>query len=171
MKPYKRNAFTLIELLAVVVLVALLAAAVSVSHSGVTGVGGVDDAVEQVGAFDRLTRDMARARADALVMVFDLDAQRIRRVSRATGKSFGHELSLGEHCRLERLHTGDRQQFGGVAEVRVSRQGFCPSYALNLRHSGGTTWMVVLGLSGQVVRISDEQQLHQILSSTRNDAR
>lgn len=168
-----RRGFTLLELLAAVVLAALLATATSLSIAGATRVSRVEDAIEQMRALDRMTRAMARGTGKPLQLLIDIDAQRIKSVERDTQNAVGRELHFGDGIKIEEFCRSGKTLPAGTMGIPVSNRGLSATYAIRLASEGRSTWVLVLGLTGQMIELSDEPQVKQILSALaqRDDAR
>lgn len=170
----KREAFSLIELMAVLLITALVAAAVTLRVQGPMRQSQLSDVIGQISAFDDLTRAYARQHDQSLLIVMELASGRLTRTDGPGGKTIGTELVLPAGYDLAGISVAKDRALGGAASIPCSRSGFTPTYAVELqdpyhkRH-----WLLFAGLSGQMVQIEDESQVQEIWAALggRDDAR
>ena len=159
-----RRAFTLIELLAVIALVAILTAGVAVSLAGAARNARLDDVVDQYVAFDRSTREVARRFERPRALQFSLNRGAVRRTN---GDEEPTPANLSGGVRVTRLALagGERFQQSGEETIRFSPRGQAPSYAVLLESpAGGRKWIVFAGLTGHATVTTDERDVRDILS-------
>jgi prepilin-type N-terminal cleavage/methylation domain-containing protein len=156
-----RNAFTLIETLAVVALLAVLTTAVTVSLAGAARAARVEDVAERFVAFDRSTRDAARQFGRTPALQFDLNRGTVHRID---GEREAAPLHLGGGVRVTRVFSRGRDSGSGEAAVRFSPLGQTPSYAVRLVGRSGECWVAFVGLTGQPLVLRDEREVQDILS-------
>ncbi len=186
------RAFTLIELMAVVLLLGLLAGAVAWSLAENVEAAGRADAVGRVVQADCLARMAARRLGRPSVLRIDLEAQRLWRVTPAPGGPAGpgaetsHPVDVPAGYRIDRVAVADAAatRDAGIVEIAYSTGGRSASYALRLvRADRDETpagadapgpWLVVAGLTGHVSLNHDEadvDNLLALLAAGRPDAR
>ncbi|MDB5296724.1 MAG: hypothetical protein JWO31_2707 [Phycisphaerales bacterium] len=171
------QAFTLIEMVAVLALAALLATAATVSLKGTRRDAAVDDAAGRWRAYDAAARDLARQSGRPVTLRIRAggggtgDAGPVARRLDADGRAdLGPPVDLPggpDGVRVDRVLTppvgadpgaGVSAGSGGAVDVPVSARGFGPSYAVRLAGPGGRTrWLLVAGLTGEVRTVPDEQ--------------
>ena len=189
-------AFTLIEVMAVVVILGLLAAATVFSLADEVQSAGRSDVIERLAHEDQLARLAARRTGAACVLEFDFDRQRLWRVDNLTNEPRPtHAWKLPDSCRIAQvLRSGDASTEpaspapasaeNGAAEVTFGYGGYAETYALRLDcktapPSGGrpdeqTVWLVFAGLTGQEMLLQNEDDVRKLLAalaSPRPDAR
>jgi len=182
------RAFTLIEVMAVVVILALLAGTVVWSLTGDVRRVGVAEAADTIAHVDRTARIAAQRFEGGCRLRIDLDQQRARRLHTDAGGEVAaaHSVSLPRGHRIEQLvlapDVGDaatggaaaRRVISGAIDIAYSPQGASPTYALRLGSpSGRQQWLVFAGLTGQMTVIDDERDvdnLFAMLAATRPDA-
>ena len=159
----RRSAFTLIETLAVIALLAVLTAAVTVSLSGATRAARVEDVAERLVAFDRTTRDVARRFARTPALRFELNRGTVRRTD-GEREPTPFALGGGAGVRVTRVVVGGETVGYGEVSVPFSERGQSPSYAVLLSGSSGERWVAFAGLTGQSFVVRDERDVQDILS-------
>jgi prepilin-type N-terminal cleavage/methylation domain-containing protein len=163
--------FTLVEITIAVVIVGLLTAAVSLSFSRPIDAARAHDAVDRVRAFDESARALARRSGRAVDMTFDLYDRALRR--RHNGDETSVDVTLPRGCAIDRFRSPDRDIATGEATVTCSALGLSRSYAAHLTGPALDCWVVVAGLTGQTVVVTDEQDVEQIFRAaqpSRHDA-
>ena len=164
--------FSLIELTAVLLIMAVAAAAVTLRLQGPLRRATAADVVGRIGQFDRLTRAEARRYDRALRINVDLATGSITRTGEDPGGQAAAAVGLPQGFWIARLMVRDRQVTAGGVSIRCSRAGLTPSYALLLADpAGGRRWLLVAGLTGQVLEMEDDDAVRNVLaSSARPDA-
>jgi prepilin-type N-terminal cleavage/methylation domain-containing protein len=158
------NAFTLIETLAVITLLAVITAAVAVSLSGARRSADLDGVAEQFVAYDRGTREIARRFGRRTSLRFELNQGTVSRLDDLDSNGTRTTpLAIGG-ARVARLIVRDESIGYGEASVAFSDGGRSPSYAVLLANNAGQRWVAFAGLTGQAVVLSDERQVREILS-------
>jgi prepilin-type N-terminal cleavage/methylation domain-containing protein len=170
----RSGGFTLYELIAVMVVLAILAGTVAISVRG-----HVSNARLQ--AFrDRLEACDARARADArrddhaVWLEFDSTGQRVLR-SEGTEAS-ERSLNAPRGVEIAQIRIASQESDHGILQIAISPLGQSDTYAVQLRASSGRSeWLVVLGASGQCLRVDKGDDVAEIFTlergAVRNDAR
>jgi prepilin-type N-terminal cleavage/methylation domain-containing protein len=181
----RRGAFTLIEVMAVVALLALAAGAVTWSFVDEVRRSSRTAACNQIMRADRMARLAGQRLGRQCVLRFDLAGQRVFRVLKGEGcQEDSHAVRLSSGCRLDRLTVADDSARGaangsatpadsGVVDIAYSTGGRSASYAVRLTGKDWSGWLVFAGLTGQVTLIEHEeevQNLFTLLASGRADA-
>ncbi len=189
------RAFTLIEVMAVVALIGLLAAATAWSLAGQAQQATYDDVIDRLSHADHTARVSAQ-RLGPSSLCFDLDGQRVRvhsPQSRDGKPEAGHTMQLPPGFRIEQVAWVDTTtrpsrlaglwstvtETNGLIELPVSSEGLSRTYAVqlvgpkivedNAKGSGETeqtTWLLVSGLTGQVTIEDEEKAIHNLLRRT-----
>lgn len=164
--PVTARAFSLIELMAVLAILAVAMGMTVWVWSGRTKAARLQDVVEQLGYLDRMARQTARGDGTPVALRFDLDVPSVRRVQDAERSGVAYQLPDGfaiERVTVEGMASKSRQ-----VDIGVSGQGLSPSYAVSVKGPQGQgTWYVVAGLSGHQVVLETEAQAKSVLSQTR----
>jgi prepilin-type N-terminal cleavage/methylation domain-containing protein len=158
-----RRAFTLIETLIVIALMAVLGTAAAISLSGAARSARVEDVVDQFVAHDRSTREMARRFARSPALRVELNRGSIHRLD---GERDAVQLLLGGRMRVTRLIVRGQSVRFGEMTVPFSNRGQSPSYAVLLSGPPGERWVAFAGLTGQAMVLTDERDVQEILSQS-----
>jgi prepilin-type N-terminal cleavage/methylation domain-containing protein len=162
----KARAFSLIELSLVLLIIAIAAAAVTLRVQGPMGHARMRDAVDAIGQFDRTTRQAARAQDRPLWLTVDLAAGTIRRVTDSGREADGAVLSLPDGFAMERLLVRGQETGDSARALTCSRSGLVPTYALLLRGGGERRWLVVAGLTGELLEVAGEGEARELVAAT-----
>ncbi|MGB7158463.1 MAG: type II secretion system protein [Tepidisphaeraceae bacterium] len=170
----RKFGFTLIEIMAVMLILALLSAAAAWSFSRPLARARASEAIELVTSFDASSRLAARRFGRRVEMVFDLaDGALVRR----EGGQVAYRGMLPAGFSIEQVRIGEGVRDAGEVTIECSRLALSPSYAVKLVGPAGVErWLVVAGLSGQVTAARDETDVDAILNfgaaaAARRDAR
>ena len=196
----RRSGFTLIEMMAVVTLLGLMAAATVWSLADDVRRSSRGRIVAAVGHADRLGRLAGRRFGKQCVLRFDLDKQEVSRLfSSGQGDTpAGHMLRLPTGYRVDRVMIARQSAAltdlglawaavdSGTADIVCSTAGRSVSYAVRLTFpggaggrdagdelAGGEIWLVFSGLTGEMTLVHDEDavnNLFTLLATGRPDA-
>lgn len=195
-----RPGFTLIEMLAMVVLIGLLATATAISLADEAQRATRADAVARLAGADANARLAAR-RLGPSTLRFDLDKHRLWLVTPDADSGEprpGHSMQLPRGFRIAELtwidptpptrqSTRPRKRVvheAGRVELPISSEGMTRTYVIKLigppdETDGGstndtqTTWLLFSGLTGQAIQEDDANAIENmldVLASTRPDA-
>lgn len=192
------KAFTLIEVMAVVVLLGLLAGAVAWSMAEDLSRDAKHAALQAIVGEDEMVRLAARSSGRPCVLRLDIDNQRISRATmgQADQREQAHSIALRGDWRMSEVillrpdtsaqaavSPVRRQTMrSGAAEIRLSPVGLSPTYIVRLdRQSEATNrrasspghharqWLVVAGMTGGSRVIHEQQEIDNLLATlTRN---
>jgi len=166
------RAFSLIELAAVLLVLAVVAAAVTLRVAGPMHRAGMNGLVAEIVSFDRLTRTWSVEQDAGARLVVDLSEGRLRRTDER-GRAQGAAMEVPSGYRLGRVLVGGENRSGGRTAVPVSRHGLARSYAILVEGPGrGQRWILMAGLTGQHEVLDDERKIREVLAllETRGDA-
>lgn len=166
-----QRAFTLIEVMAVVFLIGLLAAATIWSLAADVSKAQGEQAIESILHVERTTRAAARRHGQEYRLQIDLDRQTLARLD-PHGQP-GHAVRLKAPMRVLEVvsfETGERAADRpvvferGVVEIGYSSSGYSRSFGLTVLTGRETdkVSLVISGLTGQVVRTQDEDEYRKI---------
>ena len=163
----RSGGFTIIELLAVLVLSALLAGLVTVSMVGRGRAVRIDDAVGQVIAYERAARDHARSGGLA-ELVYDTRRREIRLEGDALLQPPPPLKLAGGFGVVEVRQSGQRGN-----SVLINADGRSQTYAVKLGNKNANRWLLFVGLTGRPLELDNERFVQDILktAATGDDAR
>lgn len=156
---------TLVELLAVMLIVGLLAGGVALRGSALTQRARFEWAISRVEQVDAALRSHARNHAQSTALEFELRTDRITPTydPQSVRTTAG---SLGSHIVVRRFLNASRDATAGRAAVTYSSQGTSPTYAVELVGSGTgrpPVWLVFVGATGWVERLQEERDANQLV--------
>jgi prepilin-type N-terminal cleavage/methylation domain-containing protein len=155
-------AFTLLELMAVLVITAILAGAVVLTMSGRLDEARMTDVVARLGDLDRWTRHDAR-RLRPACLVFDLDRDM---AWRDTGER-NRILTLPPGYSLAALRDSRGTVRDGEVRIECSSEGRTDSYALAVAGPDhALAWVVFAGLTGQSTQAVNEAEIDTVFASS-----
>jgi prepilin-type N-terminal cleavage/methylation domain-containing protein len=164
----KTQGFTLLELAVVLLILAIVAGAVTLHLETPLRRARMRDLVDDFAAFDRFTRTQAREQDRPLRLEADLGTGRLRWTNDLGTETLGAPLLLPSDYRIARMFVRGQDLVGGCAAVSCSRQGLMPTYALLLAGSGRTSqWILVAGLTGQCVEMDSEDAVRKTFAALR----
>jgi type II secretory pathway pseudopilin PulG len=163
----------LIETLAAVAILAVLATAVVATFSGPATRAREAEAVEQIKFLDATTRDFARRFGRPCEIAFDLGDGSIER-REGFSRDAAYRATLASPVRIQAVRTARQTVEHDEARVPVSALGLSQTYAVQLAGPDGwRAWVVVGGLGGEATVISDDAKIQAIfepVASSRRDA-
>ena len=162
-----RKAFTLIELVAVLAIVALLTAGVSLSLRGALRDAHAEDAASRLVAFDALARQEARRLNRPSELHIDPHDGRVwrREVSASGGDhETGVALVLPPGVAIDEVFTArGRSRATETITIACSASGRTASYAILLSGPGERRrWIMFAGLTGQSRLIEHDRNVQDI---------
>ena len=164
--PINAAGFTLIEIMAALVLMGVLSAAVVVNLSGPTRAARMEDAIGQVRQYDRMTRAAARRSGAADVLTFDLSRGEIHRAA----NSAATWVSIAQPIRIDRLLLPGRRVETGRADVPISADGRSPSYAVRLiGPQDEARWLFIAGLTGATIQPENDRDAQALFDALAPD--
>lgn len=164
--PRRDRGFTLIELMAVLLILSVVLAAATLRVQGPLSQSRMANAVDKVSFFDAMARQYAVAQDVSLRMVFDLDEGTFYRTDAEGTERLGAAMALPAGFEIAKVRIGREEQTGTV-EVPLSRKGFSPSYALMISGpDGATKWLLFAGLTDRMMELDDEKDVEAVLAKT-----
>jgi prepilin-type N-terminal cleavage/methylation domain-containing protein len=161
--------FTLIEVMAVIVIMGLLAGVAALTFARPLAASRARNAQDQILSLDSSARQFARRFGRPVEVAFDFATQTIARRER---DEIVFSARLPGGCRIEEIRVNGRDESLGEIAIPISSNAMSQSYAVHLVGQDLDRWLVVAGLSGQVTQINDVATLDQILptATSRDDA-
>lgn len=154
---------------AVLLLMAIAAAAVTLRVQSPLTAARVEDVVGRLHQADSHTRVACREQGRPLKLVLDTVNGRVFRAE-VDNKPLATLLELPEGTRIEKVLSAVGEIASGQASIYFTAQGLTPSYAVGLDSGGRKDWILLAGLTGQLVQVKDEVEARAILglASRRN---
>lgn len=171
------SGFTLYELLAVMVLMAILAGTVGISVRGHVSNAQLEAFLDRLETFDGRARAEARRLHQPVTLAFDSDEQRASRTQGGfAGAATERTCAVPRGVEIAQMKTTSQVSARGSLRIALSPLGQTDTYALRLEASSGrSVWLVVLGASGQCLRFDKENDVEEIFAlqrgAKRDDAR
>ncbi|MFG0250422.1 MAG: Tfp pilus assembly protein FimT/FimU [Phycisphaeraceae bacterium JB051] len=165
-KNRKHKGFTLFELIAVILLLAVFAAAVRGPVVDMMDRINTRNSIEQIKTIDRLLRLEAKRSGNAIQLHIDpLEGIMMRTDSSEEQTLVGQAVQLDASCQIERIHlapqTDDFDELNAV--ITCSPDGATPSYAMEIQTANQRTWLLFAGLTGQCYQFASEDELATVL--------
>jgi prepilin-type N-terminal cleavage/methylation domain-containing protein len=166
-----RRGFSLVELIAVVALLAIFAGVAAVSVRGHVDEARLVAALNRIQSLDGRLRDEAQRLRRSGELSVDADDGRVFQVGTPYSAARpSRSIALGGGLRIDRLRTSRHNQRRGQLRVLISSHGQSDTYAVRLRTgSGRQAWLVVLA-SGQCLRIEQDQDVRAIFNMLSGSA-
>ena len=161
-----RLAFTLIELVVVIVIMATLSTLAVLSTSGVMDRYQLSRAAETIEMFDARARRDAQSSRQPILAIIQRNQQRllIGMPGDTVSVPTAAQYRLPRSVEITEIRMRRRVTAGGNFEIHFNREGSSPTYALRLERGNMSRWLVVLGVSGQVVLLENEGEVDEIMS-------
>lgn len=154
-----RHGFTIVELIAVLVLLSLVAGTVVFSLRGNVANSRAELAIEKLQLVDRQLRDSASRSGRASSLRFDVSRGKVARSVRGA-----RDLVIEDDIPVLRFRSKDLDADGGQVAVQFLPDGTSPTYAVCLRQNGqARKWIIFAGLTGQALVTSDAGEVEQLL--------
>ena len=171
----RSKGFTLIEITAVVVLMALLAGAVSATFFSWHSQAQMASVIGKLKHFDRVSREYARMSGrPAKLVIRAVDNQLIYTEGLVADIGIFNEesqspnlqvLNLPDGYWLERIVVDDYEGDIGEEILAVSSKGQTPTYGLMLMNDKNEEyWLVFVGMTGQIIESEDDFKVQDIFS-------
>lgn len=162
----QRLAFTLVELMIAILLLALLTSAATISFSGSLKRAHRQDALDEIRSFDQSTRELARRQARSQQELFDLTAHTIARRDNEKSESSRAQVQMPNGISIDEIRVGGRVTADGdEAVVNISAMGLSETYAAHVIGPDLDTWVIVAGITGSMTEVPDESTMATLLAS------
>ncbi|MCC7409231.1 MAG: prepilin-type N-terminal cleavage/methylation domain-containing protein [Phycisphaeraceae bacterium] len=174
--PRRRHGFTLLELLAVLLLTGLLASVAVASFRATRRIANLQQATGGLIALDAAARREAASLGRPVQLLFNLDEQVVQAIDVGVESHRAiDQVALSGSLRIERIVTPDQSLSAGQIALSCtqgssSHATLTPSYALRIIDDPGRSsnpreqWILVAGLTGQVTTSIDEDTVTQIFN-------
>ena len=159
-----RRAFTLVELIVVIVIVALMSGVVVYSVRGHVDAAALEGAVQRFQSLDhRLRAETKRHERTAEIRI----GRRGGELTILTGielsrSGIKRDFSVGSRVTIESILSARR--ISATRSITFNAAGRSANYAAKfVTENDATTWLVVLGISGQQIRCQSEEEVYALL--------
>jgi len=175
----RQRAFTLLELLCVVAIVALLSGAVSLALGRRSHPANMLAAVQQIKYADSIARAGTQRSGKSMRIEFDVEKQVVTLLAGDENHTVTHRSYFGQPIRLNRVwkkvaESSDDASVlstGQSVQIEYSTDGFSPTYALELVMDSQSRWIVVSGLTGTFEEFGSEGDVLAIAKLGMTDAK
>ncbi len=159
-----RTAFTLVELMAVVVLMGVVALSVGYSVRPSLAAARQANAVQRLRAVDRMIREQC-VQKDSARELWITGLSRLELRNPETGES----RLLEAQVPIRRILTSTSESVGEAVGLRYRPDGSSPTYALELGTPAiASRYLLFIGGSGQVLELNHEPAVQELLAVLRN---
>ncbi|MEM8782381.1 MAG: hypothetical protein AAGE65_05925 [Planctomycetota bacterium] len=169
-----RRGLVLIEALAYVVLLGVLAAGIMVSARLVQEGRGMPEVASRLDWLDAAARRAGDLSDGGVRLEIDLIGQQAALwVNGRTPASGDYRLTWPSDLRLQQVWVNGRRVVLGEASVRFGANGISETYGLEFydQRDGRSWWRLTAGGSGQVRRLSDRAAMEEVFDAlSRHDA-
>lgn len=156
------NAFTLIELVVVIVIMAILSTIAAMSLSGTMGKYDLTRAAETIERVDANARRQARVTHALVELSIDRGKKRLTVDAGGTARDATYKLPGRVTISNIRLHR--RIVAGNTFAIEVSDAGQSPTYAVELTRGKMKRWLIIIGASGQVFPAESEDEVDALFA-------
>ena len=152
--------FTLIEIAVLVVIVGLLAVAISIRSAGWFRSARMQDIVSQLNNFDRQARSYTKRFNRSVQLDFDLDQGTIVRVDPTTQQPLIHRIQLPRGFAIKQVSIATEKINSGQVTIPCSAAAHTPTYALSISGPNRQSRQIlVVGTTGQIVILNHEREI------------
>lgn len=159
------RAFTLIELLCVLVIISLFSGLVVIGLAGPLKRATNGHQLSMVSSLDQLARLQAKHKNTTVQLTFDLDAGLAYRSELESTTRIGHAERLTNAVIMISSGVLD----SGTHHVIMNANGTSESYAVGLQDSRKESWILIAGQTGQATKLTREEDVDAVLQVTRPD--
>lgn len=164
------QAFSLLELIVVVVIVALISAAVAVQWSGVHHKAVRSSAVARLESLDQHLRSFARTNRTGCQLSVEIGSSKIRKSYHERRGTNPSPESLGRGIRIARIESTVDISTAKQVLIPFWPDGSSASYGIELTGPGSSKqWLVFAGISGQLTQLETEGDFDALWQSIKSE--
>jgi prepilin-type N-terminal cleavage/methylation domain-containing protein len=162
-----RSAFTLIELMAVLLLVGLISVTAMLRFGATTRKAQFEWSLGRLMAADRVLRNHCLTCGEPGRLQFEIGRGRLERVFK-TQREAPSVVELGPRMRFTRFLGAERHAETGEVTVDYSPDGTTETFAIEIEGPGDqSAWILFAGLTGQTRRFEDRRDVERIFEAIR----
>lgn len=169
---YAWNGFSLIEVMAVLILMGLMAVGTVTVYRVRARGAGIDEVMGRLALIDTQARQSAARTGEDLILQYDLNTGTVV-ITDQSGEVERTLYVLPDGFRFERLASSGTQLSSGITRIKVTPQGISPSYAVRLSAvDDQSATQLFAGLTGQATCYDGKNGWHDVsvtLSSLNAD--
>jgi type II secretion system protein H len=163
----RRSGFTLIELMAVLVLMGLISATAVLRFSGTTRRAQFEWSLERAMAADRRMRTHSGTCGRPASLAFEIGSGRLE-CAFGSQREATSNVELGARTHITRFLTARRHVETGKVEIPYDPYGHSETFAIEIEGPGDrSTWILFAGLTGQTRRLEDRRDVEHVLETLR----
>ncbi len=163
-----RTAFTLLELLVVLVIVVLLTSIVAVRMQAPYANARLAEVLKRIEFVDGQARGHAHTFAMPWRLTFDLDRGRVYAQRNGSRDERHCEVVLPATLRIRHVVTLADEVGAGTTHIDVSPRGVTETYAVCVStQTGSASWLLFAGVSGQVSSLKEFTDVQHVLEQLR----
>lgn len=160
-------AFSLLELLAVMALLALVAGLATVRFSSSYRQAQVTTAIHSIQAIDDQLRTLATKQAQPYELRIDLDRNTLE-IKGQHKKEVIRKHVLPAALQIEAVRSPREDRHHGEAVIRCDSAGLCETYALQITApSSPPRWILFAGVTGQSNEQLTDRQIEELFNALR----
>ncbi len=159
---HSRSAFSLMELLVVLTIVAIVVAVVTVNFSRPYRLALFQQDVQAVVSFDSAIRRLASSSNRAAILLVDLNNNQLHAALGSGANRILQQYDLANGGEIETVRFASGRHHSGRIQIPINAAGGSATYAINLATDGKEIWLVFAGGSGQCLEIETEEEVDEI---------
>lgn len=166
----RRAAFTLVELVVVLVIISIVASAAIFSLRRPLQIARLNRAISSLEDADRRARMEAQRSGTIVELIVDPRDNLAQQTTLVDGRrqTESRSLSLSGSQTIDRFMFANGTTVKEQLKVKFAPNGRSATYAIRLKATGNNpqslqTWLVVVGATGQYVEVNEDSVVEQIL--------
>jgi len=161
------RAFTLLETTAAILILGLIATAVSLSLHGRYASVRAGDVLEQIQFLDQTTRAVAQRSGAPVKLRLDLDRQCIERIEGDSDDQVLVLYRIPSRFKIDVVLSDGQESRRGRVQIAFNAEGLSGTYALCLaaEKDSSRRWLAVAGLSGQATVLADRKEVDALFKT------
>jgi prepilin-type N-terminal cleavage/methylation domain-containing protein len=157
----ERRAFTMLELIAVIVLMGLIAAVSMITVGGHLDRSQLIRVSQEIASADRKERDAARHSPVLGGVTIEKNQRRLQFTLSGKTVTLGDKLKINGPLLMPAL--------GSERSIKFSQVGQSPTYAVQIvSERGAYRWVVIVGTTGQAWFSDDTEQVRSLMAMGRS---